>query len=333
MFRADPASRAARQLADAFSDLDARHLSAALRSSLRPGGVIGVAQAGRRQITGVHQAPHRSFKVASVTKPFTAALAFRLAEHGALDLDTALSKQLRSFRGYAPHLSARALLTHTAGLPTHPLRAALGSVLDFHDPYGRLSPADVLASGRRWSWLTRNQAGRLSYSNFGYGLLALALAEAAGEGYPAALERWTLEPLNLAQTDFAPRTPLATPHGFLGSQRVSGFGGLIGAGGLYSTADDLLTFGEAHLNGQLRGWEPLSRPPGCPSALLGVAGGWFVTRWQREAVWWHDGVARGTRAALGFSPDTGRVAAVLVGSGVPLGGNRHGPAALLAELL
>ena len=217
MFRADPASRAARQLADAFPDVDARRLSAALRRSLKPGGVIGVAQAGRRQVVGLPTPPHRSFEIASVTKPFTAALALRLAEHGALDLDRPLSKQLRSFRGYAPHLTARALLTHTAGLPSHPLRAALGTVLDFHDPYGRLSPADVLASGRRWSWLTSNQSGRLSYSNFGYGLLALALAEAAGEAYPAALERWILEPLALVQTGFAPRTPLATPHGFSGA--------------------------------------------------------------------------------------------------------------------
>jgi len=44
-------------------------------------------------------------------------------------------------------------------------------------------------------------------------------------------------------------------------------------------------------------------------------------------------VARGTRAALSFSPDTGRAAAVLVGSGVPLLGLRTGPAALLEALL
>lgn len=336
MFRPDAASQVARQLAQTFPDLDARRLGAVLRRVLRPGGVVAVSQGGVRLVLGLHQHPRRSFEIASVTKPFTAALAFRLAGQGRLDLDRPLSGQLTRFRGYAPHVTARALLTHTAGLPLHPLRGALGSLQNFHDPYGRLSADAVLASGRRWSWLGRHQAGRLAYSNFGYGLLALALAEAAGQAYPAALQGGVLKPLHLPHTGFSPLTPLAAPHGLLGSGRISGFGGLLGAGGLYSTADDLLTFGEAHLGSQVSGWASLSRPPGLPPDLLGVAGGWLVVRWQREqreAVWWHDGVARGTRAALGFSPDTGRVAAVLVNSGVPLLGSRAGPVGVLRELL
>ncbi|AWN24658.1 serine hydrolase [Deinococcus irradiatisoli] len=323
----------ARQFEQHFTDVRAEHLSAVLRQVLRPGGVVAASQGGVRLVRGLHQRPTQSFEIASVTKPFTAALAFALAGEGRLELDGPLSRQLAGFRGYAPHVTPRALLTHTAGLPLHPLRSVLGTLSDFHDPYGRFSAEGVLASGRRWSWLGRSQAGRLAYSNFGYGLLALALSEAAGEPYPAALRRWLLGPLELHHTDFAPRTPLALPRGLLGSGKVSGFGGLTGAGGLYSTADDLLTFGEAHLSGALRGWSTLHQPPGCPPGLLGVAGGWFVTRWRREAVWWHDGVARGTRAALGFSPDTGRVAAVLVGSGVPLWGRRAGPSTVLSELL
>lgn len=330
MFRPDLAAQVARQFADSLPDVDARRLSAALRRSVKPSGVVAVSQGGKRLIVGLRQAPESSFEIASITKPFTASLAFEVAQQDLLNLDTPLSRQLRAFRGYPPHVTARALLTHTAGLPTHPLRATLGTLRDFHDPYGRLSAEDVLASGRRWSWFARNQAGRLSYSNFGYGLLALALAEVAGEPYPAALQRWILMPLKLMQTGLAPRTLLATPHGLLGSAKVSGFGGLIGAGGLYSTAADLLSFADAHLSGRLRGWEKLSA---AHAPLLGVAGGWFVSQWRREAVWWHDGVARGTRVALGFSPDTGRAAAVLISSGVPFGGNYSGPASVLSELL
>lgn len=333
MPRPDEASWTAQHLAQTFADLDARRLTAALRRVLRPGGVVAVSQGGARLVLGLRQSPQFSFEIASVTKPFTAALAFALAAQDRLDLDTPLSRQLAHFRGYPPHVTARALLTHTAGLPLHPLRGSLGALYDFHDPYGRLSAAAVLASGRRWSWLGREQAGRLAYSNFGYGLLAQALAEAAGSTYPAALHNWVLEPLALHHTGFSPLTPLAAPHGPLGGRRVSGFGGLLGAGGLYSTGHDLLRFGEAHLGHQVRGWTSLSCPPGLPPDVTGVAGGWFVVRWQREAVWWHDGVARGTRAALGFSPDAGRVAAVLVPSGVPLFGSRAGPAAVLAELL
>ncbi|WP_420595017.1 serine hydrolase domain-containing protein [Deinococcus sp.] len=331
MFGPDAAARTAQELAAAFPDLNARLLGPLLRRTLRPGGVAAIWQDGKQVISGLRQNAEASFEIASVTKPFTAALAFALAQQGRLELDRPLARQFAGFRGYPPHITARALLTHTAGLPLHPLRGNLGTLLDFHDPYGRLSAAQVLASGRRWAWAGSGRAGRLSYSNFGYSLLALALAEAVGEPYPAALERWILNPLALSRTGFLPTAPLARPHGLLGSQRISGFGGLIGAGGLFGTAHDLLRFGEAHLSGQVRGWANVSQLRGMPPPLLGVAGGWLVTRWRKEAVWWHDGVARGTRTALGFSPDTGRVAAVLIASGVPLVG-RGGPGAVLAQL-
>jgi CubicO group peptidase (beta-lactamase class C family) len=331
MWRPDPARTVARQLGAHFPDLDARAVETSLRRTLRPGGVVALGQNGVQTVLTLRQEAGDSFEIASVTKPFTAALAMALAAQGRIELDAPLSKQLTRFRGYPPSVTARALMTHTAGLPAHPLRGALGVLQNFHDPYGRLSADAVLASGRRWAWWGRGLAGRLSYSNFGYGLLALACAEAAGEAYPEALRRHVLDPLALHQTDFAPRTRLATPHGFFGSSDTSGFGGLTGAGGLYSTASDLLRFAAAHLEDQLSGWDTFTRPAGSPPSLVGVAGGWFVARWHRRLVWWHDGTARGTRAALGLCPETGRAAVVLVTSG-PAGG-RSGPGPLLSELL
>lgn len=330
MWRPDPAQTVARQLGAHFPDLDARAVEAGLRRTLRPSGVVALSQNGVQTVLTLRQEVGDSFEIASVTKPFTAALALALAAQGRIELDRPLSKQFTGFRGYPAQITGRALLTHTAGLPVHPLRGGLGMVQNFHDPYGRLSAQDVLASGRRWAWWGRSLAGRLSYSNFGYGLLALALADAAGEAYPDALRRHVLGPLELLQTDFTPRTRLATPHGLLGSSRASEFGGLTGAGGLYSTAFDLLRFAAAHLEGQLGGWEPFTRPAGSPANLVGVAGGWFVARMSGRLVWWHDGTARGTRAALGFCPETGRAAVVLVSSG-PAGG--QAPGKLLSELL
>lgn len=319
--RADPYAQAAQQLAS-VTQADPKALAGVLRQVVKPAGVVGVAWGGRRQVVGLNVQEGASFELASVTKPFTAALVRRLAQGGRLDLTAPLSQQFASFRGYPPQVTAQALLTHTAGLPVHPLRSVLGQVRHFHDPYGDLSPAEVLASGRRWAWAACSQAGKLSYSNLGYGLLALAAREAAGEPYFTALGRHILLPLGLNHTAETPRTPLALPHGLLGSQQTSGFGGLTGAGGLYSTAHDLLGFAGAHLQGQLSGWETFDTPPALRPPLLGVARGWFVGKpdGAGEALWWHDGVARGTRSLLAFCPDTGAAACVLVGSGLPLGG-------------
>lgn len=333
--RPDPALLAAQQLAAVTHQADVQALAQALRQVLRPAGVVGVARPGQRQVIGLGVDEGSSFELASVTKPFTAALILRLAQGGKLALDAPLGRQLSGFRGYPPHVTAQALLTHTAGLPVHPLRGALGQLTHFHDPYSALSPAEVLASGKRWAWATRGQAGRLAYSNFGYGLLALAASEAANEPYYTALGRHIVLPLGLDHTAEVPRTPLATPRGLLGSAQASGFGGLTGAGGLFSTAHDLLNFAQAHLRGQVSGWEDLGAPPGLPPSLLGVARGWFVGRVGRsgEAVWHHDGVARGTRTLLAFCPDTGTCVCVLVASGLPLGGKPGELLRVAAELL
>ncbi len=335
-----PAVQAAQQLHRVMPRAHVEELAKVLRQVLRPAGVVGVLRSGQRQVVGVGLGAafgppeHLSFELASVTKPFTAALVVHLAQQSGLNLGAALSRQRPEFQGYPPHITAQALLTHTSGLPLHPLRGALGQLTNFHNPYAALSPAEVLASGRRWAWATAGQAGKLGYSNFGYGLLAIAAAALSGEPYFTALGRHIVLPLGLTHTAETPRTPLATPHNLLGSRQVSGFGGLTGAGGLYSSADNLLSFAQAHLQGPLHGWADFAAPPNMPPELLGVARGWFVGQLgqEHEAVWWHDGVARGTRTLLAFCPETKSAACVLVSSGVPLGGKAGNLLRVLAAL-
>ncbi|MVN87955.1 serine hydrolase [Deinococcus sp. HMF7620] len=327
MFR-DPASAALTALGEVLGR-DLRPLRGPLRRALAHGGVVGAARGEERVLRPLGGVPAEGvFELASVTKPFTAALAASLVQAARLDWDAPLAALGGPLRGVPAFVTPRALATHTAGLPLHPARVGVTTFTRFHDPYGGMSPAAVVASARRWA----RPGGRFQYSNLGAGLLALASAYAAGEafsaaGYGGALQVWVTGRLGVEVT-LMPTSALVRPGGWEG--QTTGFGPLAGAGGLFGTAGDLLTFGAAHLSGGVvTPWPVPQRPAGLPPALSGVAPGWFA----RGAVRWHDGAARGTRTALGFHAQTGAVVTVLARGGLPLLGPRSAVSALLLALL
>lgn len=155
--------------------------------------------------------------------------------------DAPLARLGGPLRGFPPSVTARALATHTAGLPPHPARVVLTAFTRFQDPYGGMSAREALASARRWA--SPRAAGRFAYSNLGVGVLALALAHAAGEevsaaGYGWALARHVTEPLGLESVTLIPPsarlvTPTATLLGKGGDRfwAAGGRGGSIWHGG------------------------------------------------------------------------------------------------------
>lgn len=315
-----------------------------MRQAFAHGGVLAVARGPDRRILAFGGVPVRGvFELASLTKPFTAALAQALVRAGVVDWDTPLRSPNGSLhngplRRLPPHFTPFALATHTAGVPPHPARAVITTITHFSDPYSPMSALQVLDSARRWSRPTTPP--RFGYSNLGVGVLALALAHLAGEdlsaqGYGRALQQHVLQPLGLSAVTLTPApASVVTPRGLLGGHDTTGFGPLAGAGGLFSTADDLLTFGLAHLSTQAgRHWTRGISPAGLPLPRTAVAPGWFHSAGRHGPVIWHDGVARGTRTALGFHPGSGGVIVILARGGVPLLGQRSAVPLLLLRLL
>ncbi|MFC4427709.1 serine hydrolase domain-containing protein [Deinococcus navajonensis] len=333
MFRRDPSALALERVS-ALLGRDLTALRPLLRLAMAQGGLLAVSRAGSPLILPFGGVPETAaFELASVTKPFTAALAGALVQARRLDWEAPLRNLGGPLKPLPRSLTPHSLATHTAGLPMHPARTALTTFTSYHDPYGTLSVQAALASATRWA--NPRQAGRFLYSNLGMGVLALACAQAAGEslsaaGYERALRTWVTGPLGLQHTGLLPLAPVVTPAGWLGPGTLTSFGALAGAGGLFGTARDLLTFGEAHLGGRAgRHWTEVHRPAGLPATLTGVAPGWMVSGPAR----WHDGVARGTRSGLGFHPDRGVVVALLLRGGVPLWGARGAGPLLLQALL
>jgi CubicO group peptidase (beta-lactamase class C family) len=141
------------------------------------------------------------FRIASMTKSFTASLIILLRDEGALRLEDPAQQYVPELRGLrmpaadCPPVTIRQLLTMTAGLPTD-------------DPWGDrqqgLAPeafARLLADGGvRFAW---TPGTRFEYSNLGYAILGRVIAAVTGYGYEAAVQDRLLGPLGMDRTGFA----------------------------------------------------------------------------------------------------------------------------------
>ena len=250
MFRRDPLDAV---LGDIRSLLGANltPLYPLLREVYARGGVLGVRHEGQTLLVGLKQIrSDEVFELASVTKPFTAALAGALVQAGRLEWTAPVARLGGPLRRLPASLTALTLATHTAGVPAHPFRTGLTALTHWHDPYAAMSEQAVLNSVKRWasanSVTKAGQPSRFLYSNLGAGALALALASAAGQppsinGYGAALAQYVTQPLELPSITLTPPERHSTAYSLLGSTQATRFGPLAGAGGLYGTAADLLT--------------------------------------------------------------------------------------------
>ncbi|MDP3847108.1 MAG: serine hydrolase domain-containing protein [Pseudomonas sp.] len=241
-----------------------------------PGIVIGVLTAdGQRHVYGygvTEQLGGRPvdgstlFAIGSLSKGFLADAAALLVQDGSLHWDDTLEQLLpahTSLSSDAKKITLLQLATHTAGLPRQPMTPQTLSYFveylftgnSFYRHYDRTYLLNYLADFEAPAQVEPQ------YSNIGYGLLSHVLELHSGQKIDALLQARVLGPLRLDNSSYAPQQ-LA---GF--AQRALGHAGdqpkfilrgqpipdwqftdiLHGTAGLYSTADDLLSYAAAHL--------------------------------------------------------------------------------------
>lgn len=171
-----------------------------------PGVLLAVRAAGQTRVValghdgaGREMARDRLFPLASATKLATGLLVLRLIEDGALALDGPVGDVLPDAAAAA--VTVRALLCHRGGLPLDlpPDVVDDAQVLDWR----RLAGVVLRTPPRQAPW------GEVSYSNVGYGLLALAAERVTGWTFRDALHRLVLDPMGL-DTIFAADAPERT---------------------------------------------------------------------------------------------------------------------------
>lgn len=298
------------------------------------GIVVGiVSPAGRRIVAHGRAGLERPrdldgntvFEIGSVTKVFTSVLLADLVRRGEVTLTDSMFSYFPSLASRvheSPTITLADLATHTAGFPLWP--SGIPATRDGALRMGGYTQEQLLQYlstypvpsevGKKWS-----------YSNVDAGVLGLALGARIKSTYEALLLARVTGPLNMKSTAVSlsddMRARLAV--GYDAERHIAPSWNapvLAGAGSLYSTINDLLTFLEAlgRDDGPLAGLLPVMlatrRPgPGIPQAL-----GWLMIEAGEGVILSHDGGTLGFSSAVAYDPKarTGVVVLSNTASGV-----------------
>jgi CubicO group peptidase (beta-lactamase class C family) len=174
-----------------------------------PGIVYGVVKDGKLayvKANGVQEltqrrpvTPDTLFRIASMTKAFTALSVLSLRDQGKLSLDDLAEKHIPEMKGWkypttdSPRMRVRDLLQHVGGFVTD-------------DPWGDrqqvLPEAEFTKMIKAGVPFSRTPQMSHEYSNFGYALLGRIVTNASGMPYRRYVEKTLLKPLGMTSSGF-----------------------------------------------------------------------------------------------------------------------------------
>ena len=264
-----------------------------------------------------------SFRIASITKTYVAALVLTLEEDGLLAIDDSVAGYLPDL-GIDERITIRQLLTHSSGLADHWASSQLAS--ENCTPCA-FSPEELVAlidvahplfdPGTHWS-----------YSNTGYVVLGMVVEAVAGNDLATELRHRVLEPAGITQSYLIGLEPTLT-------EPVTGYWLIEGttpveypwsydnlmtradaAGSLVSTAPDILRFLDALFDGRIippeRLIEMLETVPRTPDGGDEPVRFGFGIHHPMHSEWWmHGGGIPGFHSVYLREPTTDATVVVL----------------------
>jgi CubicO group peptidase (beta-lactamase class C family) len=275
------------------------------------------------------------FRIASLTKLFTAVAVMQLSERGLVDLDAPANDYLRAYKLVPTQAGWRSptlrhLLTHTAGIPE------IRGVAD-------LLQADLMPSGGRPGHLSVKAGEPLpplseyyrgglrivvapgtafAYTNHGFATLGQVIEDVTGMPLERYFRERIFEPLGMADSDLVrseritARLAVGYVFGRTGPRRVPDREWTCaGGGGIYSTPRDMARFvaalvrGGANEHGRILEaatlasmFEPHYQPD---PRIPGMGIGFFRSEVGGHRVVSHDGILPGFNSALHLAPGDG----------------------------
>jgi CubicO group peptidase (beta-lactamase class C family) len=268
------------------------------------------------------------FRIASVTKTFTAIAVLQLWERGLVELDAPANDYLRTFKlvpakAWFRPVTLRHLLTHTSGIrealkPTDLLRIrSLGEAVDAGRPVP--TPARLYRGGLRFD---ADPGSRFMYTNHGFATLGQVVEDVTGQSLARYFRENIFEPLGMVDTSLVrselDRSRCATAYelGPSGPRRVTDYEVVtLAGGGVNSTPRDMARYLAALLGkgSGARGavlqpatlqmmYQPHYQPdPRVP----GIGLSFFRANLGGHAAVEHDGVLPGFDSTIFLSPDDG----------------------------
>jgi CubicO group peptidase (beta-lactamase class C family) len=308
-------------------------LFAPLNSSNAPGAAVLVIRNGhpvfRRgygvtDLRSLHAIDATTnFRLASVTKQFTATAIMLLVHDGKLHYDDHLTDFFPDFPAYGKAITVRNLLNHTSGLPDYEdiLTAQYPNTPDEKIP--QIHDAGVLKLLEQQSAAKFPPGSKWDYSNSGYATLAMIVEKVSGKPFGQFLQERIFTPLQTTNTLAYEKGKNEVPHRACGYTKENGnwretdqssTSAVLGDGGIYSSLDDLTRWDRALRDHTLLSAEemkpalapvqptagPAKNPEGEP---VSYGFGWFLDPYHGHKRMWHYGETVGFRTVIERFPD------------------------------
>lgn len=250
-----------------------------------------------------------NFRLASVTKQFTAMAILMLAERKKLSLDERLTDFFPEYPAHGQAITVRHLLTHTSGLLDYEDAIPEGTTIAVLDQ-------DVLRILLRQEKTYFPPGTQYRYSNSAYALLALIVEQRSGQTFAHFLKQHIFAPLKMTRTlayeeGLSVVANRAYGHSPAGDrfQRTdqSLTSSVLGDGGVYSSALDLAKWDAALYTTKLVSRKTLQEAftPAIatdkPRRSYGF--GWYLGEYRGVRAIWHSGETRGFRTRLSRLPE------------------------------
>lgn len=301
-----------------FAEYDAADMPGAAVMVIQDGEPVLARGYGLARLEeGMQVTPATNFRLASITKQFTATAVLMLVDRGQLSLDDTLRQHYPQYPPFADRITIRHLLQHTSGIE------------DYEPIYGDPFPEQIrdrgvleLLGATEDTYFDPGSEYR--YSNSAYAILASLVEDLSGQSFADFLDENIFAPLGMQNTrafvkgysDVANRAwGYTVEDGQVEFADQSSWSAVLGDGGVYSSLDDLLTWDRALYDNDLlpptlwaEAWTP---------GLENYGFGWRIDEYHGHRRIHHSGSTSGFRNFMQRFPDLKLTVIVLTNRAAP----------------
>ncbi len=277
--------------------------------------------------------PDTDFRLASMTKQFTAMSIMLLVHDGKLHYDDTLGKIFPEFPEYGRAITVRELLNHTSGLKDYGdiYEKQVGEKTPM-DQVPQLHDRDVLKLMEEQTATSFPPGTKWEYSNSGYAVLAMVIQKVSGEPYQDFVRERIFKPLGMNKTVAFVKGVNEVPNRAFGynKDKASGkfvFGdqsptsAVLGDGGIYTSIKEMAKWdkglsqhkllSEAEMREALTPVTVTDGRKRKDGTMLEYGFGWFLDPYKGHERQYHDGGTTGFLTTIQRFPKDGLTVIVL----------------------
>jgi CubicO group peptidase (beta-lactamase class C family) len=261
------------------------------------------------------------FRLASLSKQFTAMAVMLLVHDGKLHYDEHLTDIFPEFPAYGRTITIRNILNHTSGLVAYEDLMEKQYAGKSSEEIPQIHYAGVLTLMEQQTATKFPPGTRWEYSNSGYCVLAMVVEKVSGMSFGDFLRQRIFAPLGMTSTlayEYGKNTVLERAYGYSNDAGVwletdqSPTSATLGDGGVYTNLEDLSKWDDALRNHTLLSesefrpaitaatlpGDPQHRPLDTEGKPSSYGFGWFLGPYGSQERMWHTGSSMGFRTVI-----------------------------------